>query len=545
MKLLIVDDEPMIREWFGMTVERLGDPYTIVGEAANGEEALEFCAAHEVDLVVTDVKMPGMDGLELLRHLKERYPQLRVVIFSSHDEFQFATQALKLGAREYVLKAEITLHELGEMLQKIKRDLDMEQGKLNEMDKLRFFLNQHELALRTAYFRDLLLGTPGSAEQFQEKIRLFKTNLTERNLTLIAVGLIQGSAEHRPPAIPDPGLLELAVTNIINETVHNELASGCSLLYRDEVYVVLLNAEASGMKSRREKLLLTATRIAENLQRFVKVETAIAISTTYSGLQYLGEQLKEACDALDSRLFYGQSGIVIPSTDVYPPRSDTETGPVYRLRDEFCQQLEAGRLQEAQDKLLQLLQVIGEARRMAPKQTKAVILDLIYKTIAEARKQSVPPELLDSVYGDAHWHIQQIHYHRLIPWTEQAITRIFDEIAQHRRKYGEAVRKACGYVEQHFGEEILLQHIAEHVHLSRTYFSELFKKETGVTFNEYVTGVRMEKAKMLLKEQPLKVSEAAERVGYGNTSHFIKLFKKHTGFSPMEYMASHHGTRPR
>lgn len=120
MNILIVDDERIIREWFRMTVDKLGGDCRIIGEAASGEDALEFCRQHQVDLVVTDVKMPGMDGLELIKRLKEEQPGVRSVIFSSYSEFHFAAEALKLGANEYILKAEITLPGLEDILQKIK-----------------------------------------------------------------------------------------------------------------------------------------------------------------------------------------------------------------------------------------------------------------------------------------------------------------------------------------------------------------------------------------------------------------------------------------
>lgn len=544
MNILIVDDEPMIREWFQMTVERLGQEYAIAGEASDGEEALRFCEKHAVDLVVTDVKMPGMNGLELLKRLKEMKPGLRVVIFSSYSEFQFAAEALKLGAREYMLKAEITLKELGGILTRIKREMEMEQGERMEVSSLRTMLNQNELALRTAYFRELLDGksVAETEERFEEQMRLFRTPLAAKNLTLLAVSLIRDGEGEKSIRLREPKLLELAVTNIIDETLQNEIGNGCSLLLRDDTYVVLANADATGMKSRREMLLIAASRIAEHLSKFLGAEAAIGISTTYSRLSYLVGQLREALEASEQDLFYGERSIVFPPAASEPHAA---AGEVYALRDEFRSRMESGQFGLAGERLKELLDKLGAEKALVPKQARAVVLELVYIAIGKARQIGGVSAELDEVYGNAPYEIQRLSYRRLRDWAIASIGNIQDWIDRHRKKYGEATQRAIDYIRARFSNDPTLQEVADHVHLSRTYFSELFKKETGMNFNEFLIQVRLEHAKRLLSERAMRVSEVAERVGYGNASYFIKVFKKQFGVSPYEYMESLHGTRNR
>jgi AraC-like DNA-binding protein len=370
----------------------------------------------------------------------------------------------------------------------------------------------------------------------------FRTALAAKNLTLMAVNLIRDGDGAKRMRLREPRLLELAVTNIMNETVLNELGSGCSLLLREDTYIVLMNAEVTGLKSRRETLLIAASRISEHLAEYLGAEAAIGISTTYSRLSFLGEQLREALEASEHYLFYGERGIAFPET---APEPMSVTGEIRALRDDFRVRMETGQFALAGERSEELLKKLGDEKSLAPKQARAVALELVYTAIGKARQIGGAAEELDGVYGNAPYEIQRLGYHGLRAWTMETLGGIQDWIDRHRRKYGEAAQNAIDYIRLRFAEELSLQEVADHVHLSRTYFSELFKKETGMNFNEFLIQVRLENAKALLSERSMKVSEVAEKVGYGNASYFIKVFKKQYGLSPYEYMESLHGTRHR
>ncbi|WP_019637190.1 response regulator [Paenibacillus fonticola] len=545
MNILIVDDERIIREWFRMTVDKLGGDCRIIGEAAGGEEALEFCRQHPVDLVVTDVKMPGMNGLELIKQLKEEQPAVRTVIFSSYGEFHFAAEALKLGANEYILKAEITLSGLEDILQKIKRDIELERSKAVELNYLRHVLNQNEQVLRTAYLRELLQGSGQAAQQFASKMSYFGIRLQEKNLALMAFGIIPGPEKSQ--LINDPDLLQQAIVNIINETLLTETDGGCSFLYMNEVYMLLVNASASGMKSQRELLQLTASRVAENARRFLGVESAIGISMTYSSLSYLPEQAREALEALDRKRFYGDRSVAyFQDSDTVPLNPDHWTQSFKPHVDSFHRLLEEGKPQEALQQFDHVLTKAGEEKSLSPKQMKAVVLELIYSAINWARSLQVPLDKLEALSTEVTEQIVlQENYSQLAVWAAGAIRELMDWLEATRPRYAEPVEKACEYIRLNFAGEITLKEVSMHVHLSRTYFSELFKKETGLNFNEYVMQVRMVQAKSILKRQQMRIADVAAQVGYANPSYFIKLFKKYAGVSPYEYMESYSSFRTR
>lgn len=537
MNILIVDDEPMIREWFQMTVERTGGDYRIAGEASNGEDALAFCRSHSVELVVTDIKMPGMNGIDLIKALKEEMPHIRSVVFSSYSEFQFAADALKFGASEYILKAEITLAGLEEILQKIKKDIDLDHRTTNEMNALRYRLNESQMTLRNAYFHELLSGSRETARGFEQRMGQLQIRLSEKHLSLLAVGIIQSKDKESAFRIREEGLLQNAVINILDETLQHELGNGCSFLHKPNLYIMLCNSSHTGLKSQRESLLVLASRASEHLQKFIGASAVIGISHVYSKLAYLPEQLSEALQAADRHLFYGD-----PSITWYEDSGSAGGSSLYRKgwTEAFQSCLESGLTARAGQFIEQLMDEVETGKLLSAKQARALVLELIYIAVNRGRTVGVPVERLEELYIDAHVEVQRYEtFRELSVWAKETLRQIKERISAQSPKYGEAVERACEYIAMHYAEDMLLQDIADHVHLSRTYISELFKKETGMNYNEYLMQVRMEKAKELLKKGGCKVADAASLVGYSNTSYFIKLFKSYTGLSPSEYSDQH------
>ncbi|GIO62813.1 response regulator transcription factor [Paenibacillus cineris] len=545
MNILIVDDERIIREWFHMTVDKLGEEYRIAGEASNGDEALNFCRCHRIDLVVTDVKMPGMTGLELIKRLKEEQPDVRSVIFSSYNDFQFAAEALKLGAREYMLKAEITLPALSEILQKVKRDIEFDQSRTVELDSLRHVLNQNEQALRAAYFRELLGGNSQAERQFSAQMDFFRIGLEEKNLVLLAVGIVRCTEEKGK--ITDDVLLKQALINVMNETLRNETGGGCSFEYKNGVYLLMVNASASSMKSQREMLLITASRISENLTTFLGLEAAIGISLSYSRLNFLPRQLEEALEAMERNWFYGDPNIAwfqLPDTGIYSDQAEMHA--LKPTAESYHRLLEERKPREAFETFEIFLKQAGQGKRLMPKQMRAVIMEMVYAMINRARTFQVPEEMLEGILNEAAQQIaHQETFLELGKQAEAALRELVQSMETSRKRVAEPIEQACEFIRLHYAEEISLARVASHVHLSRNYFSELFKKETGLNFNEFLMQVRMERAMDILQQRQTRISDVAAQVGYANVSYFIKLFRKHAGLSPLEYMESYGVSRPR
>lgn len=535
MRILVVDDEPIIRQWFTMTIEKMGQDYIIAGEAGNGIEALEFCSTNPVDLVVTDIKMPIMDGIELIKALKVSYPAVRTLVLSSYSEFQFAKEALKYGACDYLLKAEVTLQDLNQILDKVRYDIQMEMNFKSEGSQIKRLFNENLYALRSIYLKDLIQGNVRSIQEFEARKGLLCISLEEKRLTLVAFSIDQYKNLASISSITDKELLTFSIINISDEVLENEIGNGCCFQYEDNLFLAIFNIQGGSSKTARESILLLISRIADALKRFAGIGISAGVSITYSQLEMLSRQLQEAVEAMNQRRFYGERSIVFHQ-DINGLELKAENKDLNQLLREISAGLDTGDFESVLEVVDSIFSDIENRKHLLSGQVKKLCMEISYLIVRKMRQLEVDEKDIDQILGDLHVHIQEIaSFHELKQWMNGKAVDSINLVRRKMERYSEPIQKAIEYINIYYPHEISLRQLSDHVHLNRSYFCELFKKETGENFNDMLTRTRIEKAKELLAFSDTKVSDLAERVGYPNISYFSKVFKKYTGMTPMEY----------
>ncbi|MCD9025861.1 response regulator [Cohnella silvisoli] len=536
MNILIVDDEAQIRRWFEALVDRTDLGVKVSGTCGNGKEALEFCRANQVDLVITDIKMPIMNGLELIRHLSAEHPSIRTLILSSYDEFQYASEALKLGAADYILKAEVTVDGLREVIRTIQTRMESERQRKEEVYTLKSTLNENQYALRAIYFKDLIRGHPAALHEFRSKMTGFRIVLADKHLMMMTVSLDDYPNCLSHAKIQTPLLLDLAVINIMDETIRNETGGGCSFLYQENVFVVMCNAGSLIGKSSREESIRHAHRISNNLQEFLQVPASVGISEPYPDLSQLERQFRESAEALRQKRFYGKRNIVwFP--DLKLVHSNNQRKDWHPVVIDISYHVEMESYERALQVLLSYMANNLQTKESSESSFKAFCLELIYTILQKIRKIEQQIDRL-ARYNSAtlHEELSGLHtFEEVKNWLLRIVTELLKEAKKLRPSYSEPIRQAFRYLNSQFAEDISLQQVADYVHLNKTYLSELFKKETGITFNDHLTRIRIDKAKELIIAGEEKMGALAELVGYPNASYFTKVFKKTTGMTPLEY----------
>lgn len=533
MNILIVDDEIQICRWFDILIRKTGLSVHIKGTCSNGQEALQFCRNHRVDLVLTDIRMPVMDGLALIKHLKSEFPAIRTLILSAYGEFGFASEALKSGASDYILKAEVTVDSLKDTIQKIQSDLEMELKRNQEVHMIKSKLNQNQYELRSLYFRRLLEGNSFTATQLQTERELLRISLFDKHVILLAVSLDDYPHVLQTGKIRSKELLNLAVINIIDETLLYEAGSGCSFLYEENLFIGLFNTRVAGNKSIRESTFHYVHRIFNHLRDYLGVSASIGISMSYRDLSQIGKQFEEAKAALQEKRFYGKRVIawfeeMIPSgkqTDIFlntsPCQSAIERRDYTGLRGCINDSLMTMEMNQSQ----------------SAKEVKSQALELVYYMVQQLRRnysqERVGPSMLDP--GAPHEEIRELDtFQDVREWLMEKIEHLLMQSASVHQRYSEPVMKSMQLIHEAYADDISLALVAEQVHLNKTYLSELFKKEVGTSFNDYLTQIRIDKAKQLILSGK-RMSALAVQVGYPNASYFTKVFKKVTGMTPVEF----------
>jgi AraC-like DNA-binding protein/DNA-binding NarL/FixJ family response regulator len=504
---LIVEDNAVYRYAVRTIVDWEQCGFEVAAEAVNGKHALELLGKRTFDLVLTDVSMPEMNGISLVREVKERFPDTLVVMLSSYDDFGFVKDSLKLGAEDYLLKQELEPEALKHMLDQMKRRLRQREEKKRQEAEGR-------TEVRTLMLKMWLTGEspPAQASEpaFGGLIPMDCSRLVL--LARLTGGGTGAEADFRLPEGEEGQVIAVPVR---------------------EDRLVLLDARGSD----DEEGGFAARRIARRWVREAEGRgraAAVGFSDEETGIRGLQAAYRSAERALFRTVYEGWGRLLETSAERQPaasassvhPDADPAIDPVRIGRwQQALRSGDSGELAEA------LADLFRELRQRKPPQAvlKQHLVDL-YASLYGAADYAGPPGA-----GPQNW---------LTDLTESldrldSLDRIEERLsAACRERFGETpakpecrkeIRLALAYIREHYAEEISVAELSRHLGFSPNYLSNLFRSETGMRVTEYVNRVRMEMAKRLLRNTSLKVYEVAGQVGYQETSYFCKVFKEVTG----------------
>lgn len=529
-KLILVDDESEICQGLKEIVpfESLG--FQVVGEAGNGVEALALCESLEPDLIITDIRMPLMDGLTLCRRVRASLPTAQFIILSGYDDFEYARQAIEVKTMGYLLKP-ISSAEFVAMLKNAKASLDEEFAKRRNVSRLTEHFRESLPLLREMLLSSLLSGgmDPASALASAQK---YGVGL---QAPAYVVALLRMGENETPDGIQDDQLRVFAVRNILCEALEGR-AQGYSFLafmYNGMPALLLL------LSSQEEALFAEAVLHLEEARKTIRHYLAcplfVGVSGTADRLAALTAAGQQALTALDQCILSGKEQVLC-ITDIQ------ELGAqAWPLDDRELRQLingmKAGEAAQA-EKALAALTDPCRGMRGSPKAYQTYLLELVMSFVRVASELSLEREDLDQELN----RVMQSFFHAPPPLREAReellrLTRLMMGAIQSQ-KTSSSLRLAAAaqrYLQENFAQENLsLEELCLHLHISPSYFSMIFKKETKKTFHQYVTELRMDKALTLLSSTELKTAQIAQRVGLPDPSYFSYCFKKHFGFPPSQ-----------
>ncbi|MGI6005910.1 MAG: response regulator transcription factor [Ruminococcus sp.] len=476
MKILIVDDEVPIRKYISRMIESCSGDYEVIGSVGSGRKALEIIEQRKPDLVFADITMPKMTGLELLKKIKETYPDIDVFMLTCHSDFEFAREAIKLQADNYILKDEISPLFLENLLKSAseRREKNLQKS-LHHFESNAFFIrlmkeegtllfNTYDLEKHKIFLKDkeFLAVALTDSEENRERIVTFKSSLLENQ-------------EIFP--YHDTNLIMIA--NLIR-------SSGNRL--REDVY---------GMIGKLRN----------------RIEGPVGVSAVYYKVNMLKKAVTEALDSY-SMVYYGKKGAASETGRIsMEQRREIQNfaGQAYRLISE-------GKYRKMFWNLNQLVSYAAENNVEV-----GLLKKSLHDILTDYRLKSGMDMNLDAIYNS-------IKVEQLFEYLEEADRK--EE--QRATAYSEAVSSAIAYVENNFEKNIMLADVAEQIHLNAEYFSRRFKKETGYKFSEFLQKIRMEEAYRLLVTTKLSVTEIAGKTGFNNDSYFSSAFKKYFGENPVE-----------
>lgn len=526
-KILLVDDEAGVREGIRRRIAWQEHGFDCVGDYENGFEALEAAERLAPDVVLTDINMPFMDGLELTRQLAERCPHTKVIILTGFDDFDYAQQAVKLKATDFILKP-ITASELTAVLQKVRGELDAEKLRRENLDLLKRQLHE-SLPLLKERFLERLVSADIGLREAEERIAYFMLPLRGPDFIVFAAD-VDRFAESHPEA--DRELLRFAVYNIVQEIAGRE-AGAAVFRTREEKIICILSGE--GADALLDKAQQLAEEIRHAVETYLRLTVTLGIGRPETGLRDIRRACRSALAALDYRFMLGTNRL-ISIMDMEGRREGGDAVPSSWEKELYIG-VKTGTREEVRRAIASIFSHLKTSNLSINQcyiHIQKILISLMH-TLDELGGSAAEP------FGDRVNPLTDIYAFKTLEdiesWLHDTCLRAVGRIADARNDLAEAqIRRAEAYIRENYHlQELSLKSICQEVHMSSSYFSALFKQHTHKTFVEYLTAMRIEKARELLKFTDLKTYEIAAKTGYADPHYFSILFKKTTGETPSEY----------
>ncbi|WP_338555441.1 response regulator [Paenibacillus sp. KS-LC4] len=541
LNVIIVDDELLMRIGLKSMINWEEYGFYIAGEAANGKEALELAAQLSPDLIITDIKMPVMDGLELIRQVSQLLPSCQFVILSCLDEFQYAKEAVRLGAVDYLIKSDMKQQQLLDVLSVAKKK---SEWLLHNSGGAVFKQHYKEGIgyMKESVFKELFSGFRNE-EEIVSRSEALGISLVQGSMVLIKLRIDRFESIRQKYVEQDEKLLRYAVVNMMEELIPRKWRKEVIVESSSEYLLIMNMPEKEGMPENQsllsheevlpiERLNKLFASISGAMKDYLNISLSIGISGIAAGFNGLRKAYQEADKAL-RLLFFESTGNVsyFEGGSIRQRNNDSfvlgreEESRFRRLIEED----EAG----AQAYLEQLRKKVDAegVTENAIRKLNIRLLTLInscFPSIPETGIRGYTPyELLFQEERLNGLHELVLHY------LQQCLAH--NQSTDNRNQsYAE---QASEIIMNHYAEELSLQSVASQINVNPSYLSRIFKQETGSNFVSFLTRVRMDRALYFLRGKNMKVYEVAGLVGYPNTAYFSKLFKKVIGVTPEEYRA--------
>ena len=530
-KVLLVDDETLIREAISENIQWEEMGFSFMGACENGKQAIEAIEKEQPDLLLTDINMPFVDGMELTKFVYENYPDTKVIIISGFDEFEYAKNAVKYQVLEYILKP-ITPMEFSETLLRVKKMFDERKESRQDMKKIRSAYVSNLPMVQGRYLHNLLNGTVDYSK-LQDKQEELRLNL---DANCYNTALVEG--DNLEPFTSQYANVkdELALFAIYNITAELIASENCGIAFQgiDEKTAILFMGDEEEMLKLKIKQILP--KIHQAIEEFLQIQVTIAVGKTVSRLEELPDSFAKTKSALEYKFMLGGNQ-TIEAEEYEEIRNSAKHVDIFEWASQIATTIRTNKIEEIAQRTEQFIEQV-KTSYVNKNRSFVYVQNLVLSVI---NLLELPEELEEEIYGQERNFMKQIYECENLDEIELRLRGTFRYIcnlmSNQRDSYGKRqAMMALEYIEKNYADStVSLNSVCTALAMSTSYFSSIFKNYTGETFIESLTKKRMEKAKILLEQGNLKTYEIAEAVGYSDAHYFSVAFKKMVGKTPTEY----------
>lgn len=527
-KAIIVDDEDLVRKGLKKHFEWSEYDIEIVADMPDGQKAFEFIKENPVDLVVTDVLMPYMDGIALAKKVRELYPNTKILFISGHDDVIYLKNALKVDAVDYILKS-VDLDELKDTVSRLVNIMNMEKQNKKNIADMENILNQSFPLLQERLLMTLIRDDIEEPQIIKDRIDFLNIPLNDEiNYCVLVIQIQRVFSTFVAMSERERQIMSLQIQDECTKLGKQYSDTICFESKQGE-YVMILSLIEDEYE---EMLLEVSEKLNRHLKMFMNLTVSIGISNRFMGIRNIKTSYENASNSISKRyLFDDELAISVDKYEMDDRLKD------YKERAEKSVQecLSSGNTKRVSDVLVELFDDIKENFSYDEQQNLMIFLLLLPTRIVTDVKINKKSD-----YSNHRMILEQ--FLCCTDFGEQCalIQKLYFEVAtlmsNLSKTYSQTViNQVRKNIEEGFKEQISISTLAKEVYLTPTYLCVLFKQITGTTINEYLTLTRLEKAKKLLADPYIKLYDVCYEVGYLSPSYFSRLFKKYIGITPSEY----------
>lgn len=516
MRIVLADDDILIRKGLRRHIEKLGTDYEVVAQAGDGNEALELVRKLQPDLLISDVKMPRMDGVELIKKLRAEGFEQQILMLSGYDDYEFLRESMRCLVVDYLLKP-INFEEFDAILCKCAKQHAQERAARDEKNK------QSDGRRNESNLARCIANEDGAPVLYGfDACRAYA----------VAVFSLDQDAEEYLLNVEETGLKNALTKEMLREFFHQKtMWSIASCVYKEDL-ICLIGSHAQ--EDFKKVLHGYCGELRELLEQYTCLSVSCALGKPFVQLTSTAEMVRNCRKMLRAR-FYASQGQIYENVEL-PADAEIPVDKLNQCIHQLAGKMLFEELPLVQKRLNELFDTIEQAS-LTGRQTRYVMSEFL-STVYAASKEF--RELSENNLEGTDILKRCLFENKRFPLLRAAFIKAF--LAQivlyqtvSRDSNSQFVEAAKQYVRNHYAEQISLKEVAENLHLNYTYLSGLFKEKAEMNFTDYLTKVRMDEAKRLLCSPDVKIYEIAERIGYLNSASFTRAFKKYTGLTPEEY----------
>lgn len=519
IKVLLVDDEPRAIKTMTYIIDWESEGFVLAGHASNGKLALEMLAMHkDISIIITDLRMPEMDGIDLIKEIRQ-FSDIPIIVMSGYNDFQYAQQCIRYSVKDYLLKP-VSENELISVLHSVKLEID-HRNELNR--QLRMGLPALQDKLLKRWTHGYLLD-----EEKQQLLELNGSSVMDQETAVLLFEMDFMAEDNSELTQSEIDLKRFAVRNVLEEALESR---GYVYEETDEQYGGVIFS--LGSADFDVNLYQLAQELRTKIVQYTKVQVTVGIGISVSSVELVPVSYQTACHSLDQKYFSGLHNVIRPASRV----SSISDQDLLILKDieAIANKMRMGN----RDEICELLR--KQCEQMTSKQIpKAFVQSLVTSLCVHCYELLLEYTGVAVEYSPKQLDYEEIMNARtiaeLFEYAKRKCLETIDTLKESNHSQSVlTISKVKKWVQDQYASNISLKIIAESLYINATYLGQQFKAAEGISFNDFLLKVRIEKAKELLQHTNLRVYEVAAQVGYQELDWFYKRFKEYTGMSTTKY----------